>query len=210
MRKIKSKAIAAILLMCVLCQGVTGCDNTEGNKIVENNQEVKETKASSDAAETTDDKKSKDDIITFSGKDIEGNDIVSATVFAENKITMVNVWATFCQPCIQELPDLEELNNSWKDKGIQIVGIVSDVADSEGNYDKTYWDLGKSILKENGVTYKNIICDISTFWDKVNLDAVPTTFFVDKNGKLVGKVQVGSVSKEEYTVLAEEALGMVQ
>lgn len=210
MRKIKSKAIAAILLMCVLCQGVTGCDNTEENKIVENNQEVKETKASSDAAETTDDKKSKDDIITFSGKDIEGNDIVSATVFAENKITMVNVWATFCQPCIQELPDLEELNNSWKDKGIQIVGIVSDVADSEGNYDKTYWDLGKSILKENGVTYKNIICDISTFWDKVNLDAVPTTFFVDKNGKLVGKVQVGSVSKEEYTVLAEEALGMVQ
>ena len=134
----------------------------------------------------------------------------STTVFSKSKLTMVNVWATFCQPCIQELPDLEELNNEWKSQGIQIAGLLSDVTYGDGTYDQTNWDLGKSIIKEKGVTYTNIMCDVTSFQDKISVDAVPTTFFVDQNGKMVGKVQIGSVSKEEYKALAEEALAQIK
>lgn len=215
MKKMKSKAITMILLACLLCQSVTGCgQNSSKNNTVENSQAAEATPTNDEeAVSENEDNISKEqtkDAIVFFGKDIEGNAVDSAAVFSESKLTMVNVWATFCQPCIQELPDLEALNNEWKGQGIQVVGILSDVTYGDGVYDQTNWDLGKNIIKEKGVTYKNIMCDVMSFQDKINIDAVPTTFFVDQNGKMVGKVQIGSVSKEEYKALAEEALAQIE
>ena len=62
--------------------------------------------------------------IKFSAKDIDGKN-VSEKVFADSKITMVNVWGTFCGPCIREMPDLGVLNKKYGDD-FQIVGIVID------------------------------------------------------------------------------------
>ena len=52
--------------------------------------------------------------IKFSAKDIDGKN-VSEAVFADSKITMVNVWGTFCGPCIREMPDLGVLDKKYGD-----------------------------------------------------------------------------------------------
>lgn len=185
-----------ILLGCLgMAFGVVGCG---GSSQSENTKQQETTKIGKN--------KGQDSVISFLGKDMEGNKVNSADVFANHKITMVNVWATYCQPCIQELPDLEELNKELEADGMQVIGILSDVVDMEGNYSQENWDLGKGILKEKGATYTNVMCDISSFQEQISIDAVPTTFFVDENGTIVGQLQVGSVSKEDYKKLAEEAL----
>ena len=148
--------------------------------------------------------------VTFLGKDMEGNEVNSAELFAGHKITMVNVWATFCSPCIRELPDLEELNREIEADGMQVVGILSDAGYMDGNYDESILELGKNILEEKGVHYTNVMCDISSFQEQVVIDAVPTTFFVDEQGNIVGQIQVGTVSKEEYKTLAKQALEEAQ
>ena len=63
----------------------------------------------------------------FNSVDVDGNK-VSSEILKGKKVTMVNIWGTFCTPCIKEMPDLEKLNKEYADKGFQVVGIVCDVA----------------------------------------------------------------------------------
>ena len=64
----------------------------------------------------------------FTAQDLQGNG-VSQSIFADYDLTMINVWATYCPPCLQEMPDLGKLSEEYKDKGVQVLGIVSDVMD---------------------------------------------------------------------------------
>lgn len=187
-----------VLLGCCMTVVLMACGNDIGSKET-NQQNVTENNKNENTT----------DGVSFSGKDIEGKEISSKDLFTGHKLTMVNVWATYCQPCIKELPDLEQLNKEMEAEGIQIIGILSDVVDVEGNYSQENWELGKNILKEKGVTYPTVLCDISSFQKQVAIDAVPTTFFVDENGKVIGEIQIGSVEKAEYKKLAEDALQKV-
>ncbi len=115
-----------------------------------------------------------------------GGKVVTEDIFAKADLTMVNVWATYCGPCIDEMPDLGKISKEYQDKGFQIVGIVSDTYDAE---DAT----AKEIVEETGADYSHIVLNT----DLVNgplkdVQVVPTTFFVDKNGNQVGQVITGS------------------
>ena len=68
--------------------------------------------------------------ITFEGTDLEGNTI-SQDIFTQSKLTMVNVWATYCNPCLSEMPGLGELAAEYDAEEFQIIGIVSDVWEGE-------------------------------------------------------------------------------
>lgn len=196
--KKQMKKMCILLGCCCMSFGLMACGNDTSSKEI-NQQNVTENDKDGNTT----------DGVSFSGKDIEGNEVSSKDLFAGHKLTMVNVWATYCQPCIQELPDLEQLNREMEAEGVQIIGILSDVVDMEGNYSQENWELGKNIVKEKGVTYPTVLCDVSFFQKQIVIDAVPTTFFVDENGKVVGELQIGSVEKEEYKKLAEDALQKV-
>ena len=136
----------------------------------------------------------------FKTKDFEGNNI-DTTIFEDYKLTMVNVWGTGCNPCIREMPELEELYQEMKDKGVNIVGIVSD-----GDDEKRIENIEK-IIEMTGVTYSNIIPD--KVLKKGLLSQVigfPTTMFFDSEGNIVGKEIVGAASKENYKKAIEERL----
>ena len=194
----KLKKMCVYLLCISMAFGAVGCGT---DKKAEETGKQEATEQNNDNMENK---------VIFSGKDMEGNEVNSEDIFAGHKITMVNVWATFCSPCIRELPDLEELNGEIEADGMQVVGILSDVGYMDGNYDESILELGKNILEEKGVNYTNVMCDISDFQDQVMIDAVPTTFFVDEQGSIVGQIQVGTVSKEEYKTLAKQALEEAQ
>ena len=68
--------------------------------------------------------------VVFATTDLDGNPVTAEEIFSENKVTMVNLWGTFCGPCINEMPDLEVLNGRLADKGCAMIGIVCDVIDS--------------------------------------------------------------------------------
>ena len=74
------------------------------------------------------------DLIAFDTSDLDGNKVTEA-LFADNRVTMINIWGTFCPPCIREMPDLGQLSTDYKAKGVQLVGVVIDALDRYGRVD---------------------------------------------------------------------------
>lgn len=147
----------------------------------------------------------------FSAKDIYLKGVHTPDIFKEHKLTMVNVWGTFCGPCINEMPDLAAIADEYAEKGFQIVGIVSDVASTaeEGN---STLDLARTIAEETGAdNYLHLIPDdIMVLAQLKNTAYIPETFFVDSEGKPVGESVVGSNTKAQWVSIIEERLAMVE
>lgn len=55
---------------------------------------------------------------SFTGKDLDGNDVNSSDLFSKNDVTVVNFWFTTCKPCVEELKDLEALNTELAKKAV--------------------------------------------------------------------------------------------
>lgn len=131
---------------------------------------------------------------SFQGKDLDGNDVGSSDLFANNTVTVVNFWFTTCKPCVGELSDLEALNKMLAEKGGSVVGINSFTLDG----DKTAISEAKDILAKKGATYQNVWFASNSEAGKLTsgLYSYPTTYVVDKNGEIVGQV-VGSIASDE-------------
>ena len=119
-------------------------------------------------------------------------------------VVLINFWATWCKPCVEEFPDLIKLNNEYKDKNFKIVFVSLDFGhDLE---DKT-----KTFLKKQGVdfaTYYNNFErdeDIINYMDKNWDGGIPGTFIFDKDGKL-RKTFVGKRKYEDFKNAVDESL----
>lgn len=143
---------------------------------------------------------------SFAAADLEGNEVTQA-VFEGHKVTMVNVWATFCGPCLGEMPELGELHNEYAGQGFQILGIVTDTLAQDGSLSQTQVDLAKEIAQETGAGYTHLLPSedlvACLLWQ---IDSVPTTLFVDETGALIGKGYLGARSKDAWKEIIEEKL----
>ena len=124
---------------------------------------------------------------------------VDSSIFAEKDLTVLNVWGTFCGPCINEMPELGEWQRALPEN-VQIIGLVADVA---GKEDKEHIELANMILEKTNAQFTNIIPNNDFAELLSGVVGVPTTFFINKEGKIVGKPIVGAqVSK--YKSFVEE------
>lgn len=132
--------------------------------------------------------------------DFAGNQ-QTVDLFKGKKLTLVNVWATNCPPCINEMPELERISQDYADRGVQVIGIC---ADTDGTANM---DMAKEIISKTKVTYNNLIPD-DFIYNKlfINLNATPTTFFVDENGVIVGSIIKGSRDYKGFSSLIDAQL----
>lgn len=141
-----------------------------------------------------------DSMPAFKTQDLNGNTVTN-DIFAGKKLTVVNVWGTFCGPCIEEMPELQKWSEEMPDD-VQIVGLVGDI---KGENDKKHLDLGKKIVDKAGVNFTNLIVN-DDFKDMMSgIIGYPTTFFVDQSGKIVGDPIVGA-EMDSYKSFVEEYL----
>lgn len=144
------------------------------------------------------------DFERFTTVDLDGK-AVDASVFQGKKLTMINIWATFCSPCIGEMPGLERLNNEYADKGFQVIGIVCDVSYAGDGYEESLLESARDIVKETGVTYLNLLPSESLDVIKLNeVYSVPETIFVDENGNIIGESFIGSRSYEDWKQIVDD------
>ena len=150
------------------------------------------------------------DKITFAATDLKGNPVTSE-VFAKNKLTMINIWGTFCGPCIREMPDLARLNEENKAKGFEVIGIVIDILDNKGQVSSRIKTTVEKIIENTGANYTHIVPNIEMFSGLLrNVQAVPTTIFVDSNGKQIGNAYLGSRSQKDWQKIIDEILNKLQ
>ena len=149
------------------------------------------------------------DLSNLQTKDIDGKEF-SSKDFANYDLTMVNVFATWCSPCVQEIPDLAEIQKEMKDKGVNIVGVVTDTVDQTGE-NREALEKAKLIRERSKAEYPFLIPDQSNFNGRLSgIQAFPETFFVDKKGQIVGETYSGSRNKKAWIEIIEKELAKVK
>ena len=142
----------------------------------------------------------------FETKGVDGKDYTEK-VFSDYDLTLVNVFTTWCSPCVNEIPELEKLYEEMKEKGVGVVGVVLDtVGDDAKQNEDTVKKAG--VLKEKTkASYPFLVPDSTMMNGRLNgISAFPETFFVDKEGNIVGETYSGSHTLDEWKEIVEKEL----
>lgn len=132
--------------------------------------------------------------VAFEGQDLEGN-TVSQEICTQSKLTMINVWATYCNPCLNEMPELGELVQEYDTSDFQLIGIVSDVVEGQDEDALAY---AADLVEETGADYPHLLLNESLYGGLLaEVSAVPTTFFLNENGEVLDVV-VGAMDKSHW------------
>lgn len=124
----------------------------------------------------------------FTTYDLEGNE-VTQEIFSEKDLTVVNIWGTYCGPCIGEMPELGSWAKELEDN-VQIIGLVIDIADEN---DTKQIEKAKKIVSQADANFTHLIGNYYEFRQLYStVQAVPTTIFIDSEGNIVGEPIVGA------------------
>ena len=144
----------------------------------------------------------------FSAQTLTG-ETLDQTFFSNANLTVINVWATYCGPCKQEMPILGVLDQELED--VQVLGIVTDVIDQNAEPDAGQVELALELLDAYGCQYPNLILNQSLAQlGFANLQAVPATLFVDSEGNLAGMGFYGALDEEGWRQTIAERLEMTK
>lgn len=190
----KIRLLSALLCAAVLC----GCSNAAESMTDEEMKAelgLSDSKAPSTQLQNT---SGFPDLHSFSATTLEGATITEKE-FARADVTVINIWATTCPPCIQEMPELEEFRASLPDN----VALMTWCLDGA-----FYEDTVRAILNDADFSGITIIAgdgDLNSFAS--SLMYTPTTVFVDSEGNLLGDAIIGAGNiKRGYTARINEAL----
>ena len=128
-------------------------------------------------------------------------------VFSDYDLTLVNVFTTWCSPCVKEIPELQELYKEMKDKGVGVAGVVLDTTDEKGNQDEEAVKKAGILQEKTKAEYPFLIPDTTMMNGRLQgISAFPETFFVDKDGNIVGDTYTGSHTLDEWKEIVEKEL----
>lgn len=195
-----------ILLLALLM--LSGCGNSAGttpntDSSAPSSSQTDDTQSNDSAASESSDDSAETFQLTFTAKDLDGNE-VDQSVFANAKLTMMNIWATFCGPCINEMPELGELAAEGG-TDYQIIGVCADLNGTEDMLEDA-----KEIVSQTKANYLHLQPAEDLYPVLTASSSVPVTFFFDSEGKLVGKGILGAQDKDTWSQVISERLEMVK
>ncbi len=122
----------------------------------------------------------------FALKDANGHTVHLSDY--RGKVVLLDFWATWCGPCKIEIPWFQEFERQNKDKGFAVLGVAMD---EEG------WDVVKPFAQHMNINYRLLIGNDSIAEQFGGVDALPTTFLIDRDGKIAA-VHVGLSGKRDF------------
>jgi cytochrome c biogenesis protein CcmG, thiol:disulfide interchange protein DsbE len=131
----------------------------------------------------------------FSLERLDGNGRLSLAGL-RGKAVVVNFWASWCQPCKQESPRLEQAWNRYRARGLVVLGI--DAQDFRTD--------ARRFVDRYGLSYPVVHDGAGSTLGHWGVTGFPETFFVGRNGKLVGEKIEGPVSNAQLEQYIGEAL----
>ncbi len=191
------KKILILGMALMVAAGISACNASSKTSSSEaTTTESKQADAKAEDSKQAESDKEDKKFPEFTAKTVSGEDI-SSDLFKDSKLTVVNVWGSWCGPCVQEIPELQKLYESMKDKDVNVIGLAQDAG--------TDLDAVKEIIDKNKVTYQNIVPEGATEDFVMSIMAFPTTFFVDSDRNIVGVIQ-GNRNLEAFTAAVEGVL----
>lgn len=183
-----------LLILVLICMLSVGCGKKD------------ETGTVADVQTTTTAEGQEVYVLEFEAATVDGEKITSEC-FTDSKLTMINVWATYCSPCLSEMPDLGEIAAAYDKSEFQIMGIVCDVMSDAKEADIQYV---KELINTTKADYPHLLLNESLYINLVGaVESVPTTFFVNQKGELLGYV-VGAQSKSTWEGIINDLLADIK
>lgn len=127
-------------------------------------------------------------------KDLDGRE-VSSDQF-KGKVVVVDFWATWCGPCIEEIPGYIALQKKYGPDGLVIVGV---------SMDRRGPAHVKQFAQAKGMNYTLVMGDEAVVEAFGNFQAIPTTFLISRDGRILNQ-KTGAAPAEEYEKLVQAAL----
>ena len=152
-----------------------------------------------------------DTVGAFSTTDVVGK-TYTQDVFADYDLTLVNVFTTWCSPCVEEIPVLEKLRQEYADKGIKlgIVAVVYDIKTANGT-DEGALEQAKILYERSKAQFPFLIPDDGNMNDRLTgIESFPESFFVDKDGNVVSEPYIGANTQEDWAKIVEKELADLQ
>ena len=128
----------------------------------------------------------------FTLKSVSGKKITLSSY--RGKVVILDFWATWCPPCKAEIPDFIKLYSKYKKDGFQMLGIS---VDQGGLVDV------KPFMKDYGINYPIMLATESVVREYGGIRGIPTTFVIDKAGRIVDKFE-GYRPSSEFKALIEK------
>jgi cytochrome c biogenesis protein CcmG/thiol:disulfide interchange protein DsbE len=108
------------------------------------------------------------------------------------EVVLLNLWATWCPPCREEMPGLEALHREHADQGLRVVGVSTDAPAAADDV--------RAFLEENGITF-TVLHDSREEATRVfRTTGVPETFLIGRDGTLL-KRWIGAIDPADPSVL---------
>ncbi|MCL1803958.1 MAG: TlpA family protein disulfide reductase [Eubacteriaceae bacterium] len=137
--------------------------------------------------------------------DLYGNSI-DGKVYESNRLTVMNVWATWCSPCVDELPELQKISESFSSQGVQVVGILQDAITDLGLPIEGVINNAIKLMGSANASYTVILPDETLAKAFISsMEFFPTTFIVDSSGKVI-VTEIGAHSFDDWSEIINEAL----
>ena len=172
---------------------LTACSIAPAQEEATTAPEAAATEAATEATEET------SDTLEFSLTTLTG-DTLDQSVFSDNKLVMVNYWATWCGPCVSEIPDLVKISKDYADKGFVIVGVLTGDDDIDG---------AKQFIDDQNMGYPVVMPEAFFLDQAAGIQAIPTTMFFDSTGNQIGDTVVGSRGYDDWAGLIDLLLTQV-
>ncbi len=170
-----ARGTLALALSCALLAGGCGPVSTGKTQAALSGQEIKD--------------------MTFTG--LDGKPVQFRPLIA-GKVALVDLWATWCGPCLAAVPDLQAIHNQFRDRGFTVVGVM---------IDQNATRIGPDFIREKlKVSYPVVMDDDGEAIGKqVMIQGIPLLLLIDKDGKVIKSFR-GLTNKEILTNAIESAL----
>src|SRR6185312_748815 len=117
------------------------------------------------------------------------------------KVVLLNFWATWCGPCTLEIPWFIEFEQQYKTQGFAVVGV---------SMDEDGWNAIKPYMAAHKMNYRVLLGDDSVSQLYGGVESLPTTFLIDRKGRVAFPPHIGLAGKNEYLKEIQSLLGEQQ
>ena len=131
---------------------------------------------------------------SFSAQTLDGR-TVTQDIFKDYKVTMINLWATWCGPCVREMPELAKLHKEMLPEGTNMISVCLNASDDTA--------AAKEIVDTVSASFTTIIPNATLLKTLNRISAIPTTLFVDSEGKEIGKRITGVPGRDAASAYAK-------
>lgn len=220
------KKLTVFILAAAMTFSLFGCGQSSEEKTTEQSTEQTQEEAPSEtpAEETVEEQPEDTEEQSAEQSTEEGafekmsltnlaGDDIDKTIFEGHDLTVINVWATSCKPCLSEMPELAKLSDEYEQNGgqVQIIGLCTDLVDMDANRVDSQIELANQIVELTGADYTHLVPDDEMLnFLMENIIGVPTTFFVDSQGKEVGESVIGARDQAAWQEEINNRLAMLE